>query len=392
MREDVVIVDGVRTAIGTFGGSLTGIPAHELGAHVIREALKRSQVEPDTVDEVVIGCVGQVSGDAFIARRAALSAGIPTGSTAQTVNRLCGSGLQAIITGTQWLQLEDADRVVVGGTENMSRLPYYVWNRWGKRLGHGELEDGVLAAVTDPFGEYPMGMTAEAVATRYQVSREDQDKMALDSQQRAKAAVDDGRFRDEILAIEVPDGRRTKVFDTDEHLRETSLDQLARLRPAFSEGGTVTAGNSSGINDGAGALVMMREQSASRAGLTPRGRMVSWAVSGMDPEYMGYTPVYAIRKALRKANLSVADMDLVELNEAFAAQAVAVVRDADLDWSKTNVNGGAIALGHPIGATGAILTIKILYELERRHARYGLVSMCIGGGQGIAAVFENYRR
>lgn len=391
MKDEIVIIDGVRMAIGTFGGSLKEVPAHELGAHVVREALRRSHVEADAVDEVVLGCVGQVSGDAFIARRASLSAGLRVASTAQTVNRLCGSGLQAIVTGSQWLKLHDADTLVVGGTENMSRLPYYVWNRWGKRLGHGALEDGVLSAVTDPFGDYPMGMTAEAVATKFHVSRDDQDQMAWDSQQRAQVAIRAGRFRDEIVAMEVPAGRRTQVFDTDEHPRETSLEQLMRLRPAFQSDGTVTAGNSSGINDGAAALVMMREQDASRKGLTPRGRLVSWAVAGMEPEFMGYTPVYAIQKALQKADLTVADMDLVELNEAFAAQAVAVVRDAHLDWSKTNVNGGAIALGHPIGATGAILTVKLLYALEKRHARYGLVSMCIGGGQGIAAVFENYR-
>ncbi len=389
--DEVVIVDGVRTAIGTFGGSLTNVPASELGAHVIREALNRSQVEAHVVDEVVLGCVGQVSGDAFIARLSALGAGLPTGSTAQTVNRLCGSGLQAIATAAQWLKLEDADVVVAGGAENMSRLPYYVWNRWGKRLGHGELEDGVLSTVTDPFGHYPMGVTAEAVAGRYGVSREDQDQMAWESQQRARAAIDNGIFRDQILPIEVSEGRRTETFAVDEHPRETSPGQLARLRPAFKEGGSVTAGNSSGINDGAAAVVMMREGDANRRGLKPRGRLISWAVAGMEPELMGYTPVCAIKKALKKADLSVADMDLVELNEAFAAQAVAVIRDADLDWSKTNVNGGAIALGHPIGATGAILAVKILYELERRHARYGLVSLCIGGGQGIAAVFENYR-
>lgn len=391
MRDEIVIIDGARTAIGTFGGSLKEVPAHELGAHVIREALRRSHVEADTVDEVILGCVGQVSGDAFIARRASLGADLPVTSTAQTVNRLCGSGLQAIATATQWLQLHDADTLVVGGTENMSRLPYYVWNRWGKRLGHGELEDGVLAAVTDPFGSYPMGMTAEAVASKFYVSREDQDQMALDSQTRAQVAIQEGRFSDEIAPIVVSEGRRTKMFDTDEHPRETSIEQLARLRPVFKEGGTVTAGNSSGINDGAAALVMMRAHDASRKGLMPRGRVVSWAVAGMDPELMGYTPVYAIQKALQKADLTIADIDLVELNEAFAAQAVAVVRDADLDWSKTNVNGGAIALGHPVGATGAILTVKLLHELERRHARFGLVSMCIGGGQGLAAVFENFR-
>lgn len=390
--DEVVIVDGVRSAIGTFGGRLKDVPASELGADVIREALNRSQVEAHAVNEVVLGCVGQVSGDAFIARLSALGAGLPTGSTAQTVNRLCGSGLQAIATAAQWLKLEDADVVVAGGAENMSRLPYYVWNRWGKRLGHGELEDGVLSAVTDPFGHYPMGMTAEAVAERYGISREAQDELAWESQQRARAAIDSGAFRDQILPIEVSAGRKTETFAIDEHPRDTSPEQLARLRPAFKEGGSVTAGNSSGINDGAAAVVMMRESEAQRRGLKPRGRLISWAVAGMEPELMGYTPVYAIQRAMKKAGLTVADIDLVELNEAFAAQAVAVVRDADLDWAKTNVNGGAIALGHPIGATGAVLTVKLLYELERRGARYGLVSMCIGGGQGIAAVFENYRR
>lgn len=391
--DDVVILDGVRTAIGTFGGSLKDVPARDLGAAVIREALRRSDVAPEAVNEVVMGCVGQVSGDAFIARLAALGAGLPAAaSTAQTVNRLCGSGLQAIITGTQWLKLGDADAIVAGGTENMSRLPYYVWNRWGRRLGDSSLEDGVLSAVTDPFGHYPMGMTAEQVAETYQVSREDQDRMAWDSQVRAHAAIAGGRFREEVLPMTVPDGRQVRTFDTDEHPRETSPEQLARLKPAFKEGGTVTAGNASGINDGAGAVVLMRASDAERQGLQPRARVVSYAVAGIEPEVMGYAPVFAIHKALQKAGLTVDDLDLVELNEAFAAQAVAVVRDAHLDWDKTNVNGGAIALGHPIGATGAILTVKLLYELARRGGRYGLVTMCIGGGQGIAAVFENYRR
>ncbi|MCY0899318.1 MAG: thiolase family protein [Firmicutes bacterium] len=390
--DDVVILDGVRTAIGTFGGSLKDTPAAELGALVIREALKRARVEPSRVNEVVLGCVGQVSHDAFVARVAALGAGLPVGSTAQTVNRLCGSGLQAILTAAQWLKLEDADTVVAGGAENMSRLPYYVWNRWGKRLGDGVLEDGVLAAVTDPFEHYPMGMTAELVAERYHVSREAQDQMAWDSQVRAKAALDSGRFADEIVAVPLPNAKTATEFRVDEHPRDTSPEQLARLRPVFKEGGTVTAGNSSGINDGAAAVVMMRARDASRQGLEPRARLVSWAVAGMEPQWMGYTPVYAVERALRKAGLTVDDLDLVELNEAFAAQAVAVVRDAHLDWSKTNVNGGAIALGHPIGATGAILTVKLLHELAKRRGRYGMVTMCIGGGQGIAAIFENYWR
>lgn len=392
--DDVVIIDGVRTAIGTFGGSLKDIPASELGGIVIHEALRRSNVEASEINEVVLGCVGQVSSDAFIARRAALAAGIPPrGTTAQTVNRLCGSGLQAIITGTQWLKLQDADVVVAGGTENMSRLPYYVWNRWGRRLGHGELEDGVLSAVTDPFGNYPMGETAEKVAERYGVSREDQDKLALDSQSRAREAIAHNLFSEQTVSIQVNLRKgRTMEFAVDEHPRETSLEQLSQLKPAFRKEGTVTAGNSSGINDGAAAMVLIRSADAERRGLEPRARIVSYAVSGIEPEIMGYAPVSAIAEALRKADLSVGDLDLIELNEAFAAQAYAVVRDAHLPWDRTNVNGGAIALGHPIGATGAILTVKLLYELARRRGRYGLVTMCIGGGQGIAAVFENYKR
>jgi acetyl-CoA C-acetyltransferase len=255
------------------------------------------------------------------------------------------------------------------------------------------LEDGVLAAVTDPFGEYPMGETAEIVAERYHVSRQEQDQLAWDSQVRAHAAIAEGRFAAEIVPVMVNDGRRHQVaFATDEHPRDTSLEQLQKLKPAFRPNGTVTAGNASGINDGAAAVALMRSSDAERNNLKPRARVVSYAVAGIEPEVMGYAPVYAIAQALKRANLAVEDLDLIELNEAFAAQAVAVVRDAHLPWEKTNVNGGAIALGHPIGATGAILTVKLLYELERRQGRYGLVTMCIGGGQGIAAIFENYRR
>ncbi len=393
MPDEVVLVDGVRTAVGAFGGSLKDVNVSELGASVIREVLRRAQVAPETVDEVILGCVGQVSQDAFLARVASLNAGLPTdSSTAQTVNRLCGSGLQAIITGSQWLRLGDAEVVVAGGAENMSRLPYYVWNRWGRRLGHSDLEDGVLTAVADPFQHYPMGMTGEKVAEEFEVSRLEQDMLALDSQQRAKAAIEEGRFEDQIVPLTVPDGRKSRQFSVDEHPRETSLEQLQRLKPAFREGGSVTAGNSSGINDGAAAVVLMRARDAERKGLSPRGRLVSYAVTGIRPEIMGYAPVRAIAKVLEKAHLTIDDISLVELNEAFAAQARAVVRDAHLDWSRTNVNGGAIALGHPVGATGAILTVKLLYELERRRERFGLVTMCIGGGQGIAAVVENLRR
>jgi acetyl-CoA C-acetyltransferase len=390
--EDIVVIDGVRTAVGTFGGSLKDVPAPTLAAQVIREALSRSRVEPEVVDEVILGNVGQVSRDAFLARVAALEAGLLAhSSTAQSVNRLCGSGLQAIMTGAQWLKARDATVIVAGGTENMSRLPYYIWNRWGRRLGHSELEDGVLTAVQDPFEGYPMGITAEQVAEEFHITREEQDALALDSQRRAREAIDAGRFTSQIVPLTVEDGRKTRSFTVDEHPRDTSAEQLSRLKPAFKPGGTVTAGNSSGINDGAAAVVMMRAEDAERRGLEPRARLVSYAVSGIRPDIMGYAPVEAIARALKRADLDLQAMALTELNEAFAAQAKAVVRDAHLDWSTTNVNGGAIALGHPIGATGAILTVKLLYELARRRERYGLVTMCIGGGQGIAAVFENFR-
>ncbi len=392
MVDDVVIVDGARLAIGSFGGRLKSTPAHEMGGIVVQETLKRSQVAPESVDEVIMGCVGQVSGDAYIGRRIALHAGLPVTSTAQTVNRLCGSGLQAIISGAQWLKAGDASVIVAGGAENMSRLPYYVWNRWGRRLGNGELEDGVLSTVTDPFGHYAMGVTAEIVAQRFHVSREDQDRLAWDSQQRAYQAINSGRFTDQIVPISVSEGRRQEIFQVDEHPRDSTLEQLSQLRPVFRKDGTVTAGNSSGINDGAAAVLMMTAAESSRRQLEPRARLVSYAVAGVEPEIMGYAPVDAIAKVLRRADLTIDQMDLVELNEAFAAQTVAVVRDAHLNWERTNVNGGAIALGHPLGATGTILTVKLLYELEARGMRYGLVTMCIGGGQGIAAIFENLRR
>jgi acetyl-CoA C-acetyltransferase len=390
--QDIVIVDGVRTAIGTFGGSLVDTPPRVLGAAVIREALARSRVPAEDVDEVVMGCVGQIGEDAYISRAAAIGAGLPVGSTAHTVNRLCGSGLQAIVTATQWLKLEDARMVVAGGVENMSRLPYYVRNRWGRRLGDGTLEDGVLAMLADPFERYQMGVTAEHVAERFHISREEQDRIAYDSQVRARRAIDEGRFASQIVPIPVTRGRETVSFTVDEHPRDTSPEKLAQLPPVFKPGGTVTAGNSSGINDGAAAVVLTTAAEAERRGLKPRARVVSYAVTGLEPAIMGYGPTEAIAKALHRAGLTVEDLDRVELNEAFAAQVAAVMRDAHLDWERTNVNGGAIALGHPVGATGAILTVKLLYELERIRGRYGMVTMCIGGGQGIAAIFENLRR
>ena len=387
--DPVVLLSGVRTAIGRFGGALRDVDAHELGAACIREALARAGVEPGEVDEVVMGQVGQIGPDAYNARRCALAAGIPPSSTAMNVNRLCSSGLQAIVTAAQELLTGQAAVVVAGGDESMSRQPFLDYGaRDGWRLGPRQLLDGTLSLVTDPFEGYPMGMTAELVAERYGVSREQQDAFAARSQARAVAAIEAGHFEPEIVPVTPP---RTEVpFVRDEHPRaDTTAESLAALKPAFKrDGGTVTAGNSAGINDGAAALVLMRASEAKRRGLTPRLVLRSVAVSGIEPEVMGYAPALAIPKALERAGLGVAGIDLVELNEAFAAQAVPVIRDAGLDPETVNVSGGAIALGHPVGATGAILTVKLMHALERLDLRRGLVTMCIGGGQGMAAVFE----
>lgn len=378
----VVVVGAARTAIGGFGGALKDVEASDLGAACIAAALDRSGVAAVDVDEVVMGQVGQVGADAYNARRCALAAGLPTKSTALTVNRLCGSGLQAVIQASQSLLLGAADVVVAGGDESMSRQPFLDYGaRAGWRLGSREVVDGTLSLVTDPFGGYPMGVTAERVADRWGITRVDQDAFALRSQQLARAALERGDFAGETIEV--------AGLSQDEHVRpDTTAESLAALRPAFEPGGTVTAGNSSGINDGAAALVLMRETDARRRGLTPKLRLHSWAVTGIDPEVMGFAPAQAIPKALSRAGIELADVGIVELNEAFAAQAVAVIRDVGFDEDRVNPFGGAIALGHPVGATGAILTIKLLYGLERLRERYGLVSMCIGGGQGLAAVFE----
>jgi acetyl-CoA C-acetyltransferase len=386
--DPVVLVSGVRTAIGRFGGALKDVDAHALGAACIREAVRRAGVDADDVDEVVMGQVGQVGPDAYNARRCAVAAGIPPRATAMNVNRLCSSGLQAIVTGAQEILTGQVSVVVAGGDESMTRQPFLDYHaRDGFRLGPRELVDGTLSLVTDPFGRYPMGETAERVAERYGVSREEQDAFAAQSQQRAVAAIEAGHFEREIVPVEAP-GTPEPVA-RDEHPRAgTTPEVLAKLEPVFKEGGTVTAGNSAGINDGAAALVLMRASEAERRGLEPRLALRSWAVSGIEPEVMGYAPAFAIPKALQRAELTLADIDLVELNEAFAAQAVAVARDVGLDSETLNVSGGAIALGHPVGATGAILTVKLMHALERLGGKRGLVTMCIGGGQGMAAVFE----
>jgi len=387
--EDVVIVSGVRTPIGRFQGAYSNLPASDLGAIVIKAAVERAGLKPEQVDHVIMGCVGQVMEDAYVSRHAAVKAGMPIETPALTVNRICGSGLEAINTAARYIECGDASVVVAGGTENMTMMPYYVrQGRTGYRMGNGTLEDGILHLLGDPFTKVHMGITAENLAEKYEVSRQTQDEYALRSQQRAAAAIAAGKFKDEIVPVEVKQGKETITIDTDEHPRQTTLEALAKLKPAFKEGGMVTAGNASGINDGAAAVVVMSAAKAKELGLKPKLRLVARAEAGVEPSIMGSGPIPAVERALKKANMSVDQIDLVELNEAFASVAAACSTALRLDDEKTNVNGGAIALGHPVGATGAILTVKLMHELERRQGRYGLVSLCIGGGQGIATIFE----
>lgn len=389
MTDAIVLVDGARTPVGSFGGAFASVPAHTLGALAVSAAVGRAGVDISEVDEFVLGCVGQVGPDAFIARRVALAAGAAESSTAFAVNRLCGSGLQAIATAADELNRGDSDIVVAGGLENMTRQPFLDYGaRDGYRLGHRQQIDGTLSLVTDPWGEYPMGRTAENVAQRYGISRGEQDAFAAESQRKARAAMQSGAVADEIVPIEVAQRRKTVTVDTDEHPRETNLEALSRLRPAFSEQGTVTAGNSSGINDGAAAIVMMRASTAAERGLSVLGELVAFSKVGLAPEVMGYAPVAAIARVLERAGLCVSDIDWVELNEAFAAQAVAVQRDAGLIADRVNPLGGAIAWGHPVGATGSILALRALHGLRRIGGEYAMVSMCVGGGQGVAAVFR----
>lgn len=391
MSEDIVIVSGVRTAIGRFGGAFVETPASDLGAAVIREAVKRAGIEPGQVEQVVMGCVGQVAEDAYIARHAAIDAGLAIETPAYTVNRLCGSGLEAITTAARWLQTGEAEIVIAGGTENMTMLPYYDRSaRFGLRMGNGVLEDGIPILLSDPFNNYHMGVTAENLAQKYNISREDMDIFSVESHRRAVAATNEGRFKEEILPLEVKVGRETKIADTDEHPRaDSSIERMGSLRPAFQEGGRVTAGNASGINDGAAALVMMTAKRAAELNLKPRLRFVGSAVAGVDPAIMGSGPIPATKKVFERTGIKRDELDSIELNEAFASVALACTRELDLDPERTNPNGGAVALGHPVGATGAILTVKLMHELARTGGKYGLVSLCIGGGQGISAIFEN---
>ncbi len=390
-NREVVILSGVRTAIGDYGGTLKDLSPSKLASAVIREAVKRAKVEPKEIGQVVIGNVIHTEPrDMYISRVVAVEGGIPIETPAYTVNRLCGSGLQSIVCAAQSIMVGDTDAALAGGVECMSRGQYWIPGlRWGQRMNDGQVVDAMVGALTDPFDNVHMGITAENVAAKYNISRADQDALAVQSHQRAAAATAKGYFKEQILPIEVPAKKTTIVFDKDEHIRaDISVESLGKLRPVFNKDGSVTAGNASGINDAAAAVVLMERKAAERQGLKPLGRLVAYAHAGVDPKYMGIGPVPAIRFVLQKAGLAVKDMDVIELNEAFAAQALAVCRELDLPMDKTNPNGSGISLGHPIGATGSIVTVKALYELQRTGGRYGLISMCIGGGQGIAAVVE----
>jgi acetyl-CoA C-acetyltransferase len=393
MSREVVVVGGVRTAIGKFGGSLKDVPPTELGAIVVRELLARSHVEAKDVGHVVFGnVIATEPRDFYLSRVAAINAGIPESTPAFNVNRLCGSGLQAIVSAAQTILLGDADVAIGAGAENMSRAPYIMTEaRFGARMGDARLIDMMLGALNDPFHTVPMGVTAENVAGRYGISRERQDNLALESHRRAARAIAEGRFASQIVPVKRTVKGRETVFDTDEHLRhDATIDDFSKLKPVFArENGTVTAGNASGINDAAAAVLLMSREAAEARGLAPMAKLVAYAHAGVDPLYMGIGPVPATRLALQRAGLSVADLDVIESNEAFAAQACAVTQELGLDPEKVNPNGSGISLGHPIGATGALIAVKALHELKRIGGRYALVTMCIGGGQGIAAIFEN---
>jgi acetyl-CoA C-acetyltransferase len=389
--QEVFVLAGKRTAIGDFGKSLKDIPPTRLGEIAIRAALGAAELEAAEVQHVVMGNVIHTEPrDAYLSRVAAVDAGIPVETPALTVNRLCGSGLQAIVSAAQTVMLGEADVAVAGGAESMSRGGFLLPNeRWGARLGDGRVVDMVVGALHDPFGHGHMGITAENIAARYQISRETQDSFSVESHRRAAAAIAEGRFKSQIVAVDLPAKKGTMAFDTDEHVRDDiSADKLAALKPAFKKDGSVTAGNASGLNDGAAALVLMSGAKVAKGGRKPMARLVSYGHAGVDPEYMGLGPIPASQKALKKAGLSIDDIDVIESNEAFASQACAVAQDLGFPAEKVNPNGGAVALGHPIGASGAIIAIKAIYELARIQGRYALVTMCIGGGQGIAAIFE----
>ncbi|MDD6796417.1 MAG: acetyl-CoA C-acetyltransferase [Clostridiaceae bacterium] len=392
MRE-VVIASAARTAIGKFGGALKDVPAVDLGAIVIKEALNRAGVKPEAVEEVVMGNVIQAGLGQNTARQATLKAGLPNEVPAMTINKVCGSGLRAVSLAAQMIKAGDADIVVAGGMENMSRAPFALDKaRWGQRMGNGKLIDTMINdALWDAFNDYHMGVTAENIVDQWNITREDLDAFSAESQQKAEKAIKEGRFKDEIVPVSVPQRKGDPIiFDTDEGPRfGTTKETLAKLKPAFIKDGKVTAGNSSGINDGAAAFVIMSAEKAKELGVKPLAKILSYGSKGLDPAIMGYGPFHATKKALENANLTVEDLDLIEANEAFAAQSIAVARDLKFDMSKVNVNGGAIALGHPVGASGARILTTLLYEMQKRDdAKKGLATLCIGGGMGTAVVVE----
>ncbi len=389
--RDVVVVSGARTGIGDYGGSLKDLPATKLGTIAIKEAVARAKIDPDSIGHVVLGSVihGEAR-DMYLSRVAAIDAGLPVGTPCLTVNRLCGSGLQAIVSAAQHILLGDTDVVIGGGAESMSRAAYFLpAGRWGQRMGDGAVVDAMTGALHDPFGHGHMGVTAENIAAKYEISRAEQDAYAMESHKRAANALAKGYFTSQVVPIEIKSKKGPVQYATDEHVRpEVKIEDLQKLKTVFKKDGTVTAGNASGLNDAGAAIVMMEAGAANKAGAKPMARLVAYAHAGVDPRVMGLGPIPAVKRVFEKAGLKPADMDVVESNEAFAVQAMAVTRDLGLDPAKVNPNGGAVAMGHPIGATGAILTVKAIYELERIKGRYALVTMCIGGGQGIAAIFE----
>ena len=390
-NREVVVVSGARTAIGDYGGALKDLAATRLGAVAIKEAVARAKVDPASVGHVVMGSVihGEAR-DMYLARVAALEAGLPAGTPCLTVNRLCGSGLQAIVSAAQQLLLGDCDVAVAGGAESMSRAAYFLPSgRWGQRMGDAAVVDAMTGALHDPFGHGHMGVTAENIAAQYGFTREQQDQFSIESHRKAANAIEKGYFRDQVVPTEIRSKKGVEHFTTDEHVRkDASMADLAKLKTVFRKDGTVTAGNASGINDAGAAVVLAEAGAAKKMNLKTLARLVAYAHAGVEPQVMGLGPIPAVKRAFEKAGLKASDMDVIESNEAFAVQAMAVTKDLGLDPAKVNPNGGAVALGHPIGATGALLTVKALYELERTKKRYALVTMCIGGGQGIAAIFE----
>ena len=390
--EDIYIVSGARTAIGDFGGALKSFYPSDLGAKVVEAALERAGVPAADVEHVVVGQVMPTGAkDEFLSRAIALKAGLPIETPALTLNRLCGSGIQALVSAAQMMKLGEASITVAGGAESMSNIPYHDHGaRWGKKMGDNVLEDALTRGLEDVIGGYHMAITAENCAERHQITREMQDALAVEGHKRAIRAIREGRFKEQIVPIEVKTRKGVTIFDTDEHPREdTSMEALAAMRPAFKKDGTVTPGNASGINDGAAAVVLATGSEVEKRGLKPLGRIVSWGHAGVEPEYMGEGPIKAVPIALKRAGLQLSDIDVIEANEAFAAQALSVAKVLGFDSEKLNPNGSGVALGHPVGATGTMLAIKALYELRRTGGRYGLLTMCIGGGQGIALVVES---